>query len=64
MGLKRITAIIEVTYPADDARSFDQLHQSARETAAFGDGGTLAAYVAINGSVDPDAEPSLPETGQ
>lgn len=66
MGLKRIVAIAEITYPADDPRTLDELREVTRQgiidgTAALGSNGY---YVTIhNATVDPDAEPSIPETG-
>lgn len=67
MGLKRIAAIIEVTYPEDDGRTLDQLRLFTQEAVAEGVQGytgTLAAYAVTAAFIDPDAEPSLPETGQ
>lgn len=67
MGLKRVVAIIEVTYPADDSRSLEELRAATPYNVSAGlDGGasgTLGACSAFNAYVDPDAEPSLPETG-
>ena len=65
MGLKRVYALAEITYPADDPRTLDELKETSKlviggETAQ---GGTIAAWLPISASVDPDAEPSLPETG-
>lgn len=66
MGLKRVTARIEVTYPADDPRTLEELSQ---ETPAYvsvaldqyGDGPRLASYNHIGAAVDPDPEPTLPD---
>lgn len=69
MGLKRVVAIIEVTYPANDPRTLDELKAAAPEDIRAGltgetpEAGTLAACSVFNAYVDPDAEPSLPETG-
>lgn len=61
MGLKRIMAQIEVTFPADDSRSLDTL--TAVTTQAVSDGvlahgGTLARIGIAGAAVDPDPEPS------
>jgi hypothetical protein len=61
MGKKRITAIVEVTYAPDDARSLDELRVVTSQ--ALSDGaemyqGHLAAYAVTSASVDPDAEPT------
>lgn len=69
MGRKRVVAIIEVTYPADDPRTLGELKAAAPEdiraglTGGIPEAGTLAACSVFNAYVDPDAEPSLPETG-
>lgn len=69
MGMKRVIAIIEVTYPADDPRTLDELKAAAPAdiraglTGGIPEAGTLAACSVFNAYVDPDAEPSLPETG-
>lgn len=65
MGLNRITARIEVTYPADDARTLEELTERAPVdvTLALGqyeDGPRLASYSLMNAAVDPDPEPTLP----
>lgn len=64
MGLKRIMAVIEVTYPADDTRSLDTL--TAVTAVAVADGtlaqnGTLARIGITGAAVDPDPEPTAPE---
>lgn len=68
MGLKRITARVEMTYPADDARSLEELRDAT--VVAVGaallsqyheTGPVLAAYTHLNAAVDPDAEPTLPD---
>ena len=65
MGLKRITARIEVTYPADDQRSLEELRAATPynvKAGLTGDiSGTLAGYTTLGASVDPDPEPTLPD---
>lgn len=68
MGLKRVTARIEVTYPADDPRTLEELSQDAPgklQTALVGQyyetGPVLASYNHIGAAVDPDPEPTLPD---
>lgn len=68
MGLKRVTARIEVTYPADDPRTLEELRLEtpvvlgAAVLAAYpGDGPRLASYNHIGAAVDPDPEPTLPD---
>lgn len=67
MGMKRVVAIIEVTYPADDTRSLEELRAAAPADIREGltgfdpSQGTLAACSVFNAYVDPDAEPSLPD---
>lgn len=61
MGLKRIMAVIEVTYPADDSRSLDTLTQvtaTAVSDGAVNHGGVLARIGITGAAVDPDPEPS------
>lgn len=63
MGLKRIMAMIEVTYPADDPRSLDELKVVTRvgvDDGVVAGGGQLASWAGTGAAVDPDAEPSLP----
>jgi hypothetical protein len=66
MGMKRITGIVEVTYAADDPRTLEELLAATGGYLATEDGslGQIAGFIGIRGSVDPDAEPSLPETGR
>ena len=68
MGLKRITARIEITYPADDPRTLQELREETPEDLAgiiavndSGSGMVLAAYGHLNAAVDPDPEPTLPD---
>ncbi|HEX5705597.1 MAG TPA: hypothetical protein VFX97_20515 [Pyrinomonadaceae bacterium] len=68
MGLKRVTARIEVTYPADDARPLEELRDATLVAVGAAllsqyheTGPVLAAYTHLNVAVDPDAEPSLPD---
>lgn len=60
MGLKRVTAYVESVYPADDARSFEEL--KAATVTGYRDGvatqgGTLASMAITGASQDPDPEP-------
>lgn len=65
MGLKRLRAIIEITYPADDERTLEQLiedtPQGITDGLSGGLSGTLAAYQSMGGALDPDPEPTLPD---
>lgn len=64
MGLKRIMAVIEVTYPADDTRSLETLTAVTAEAVSDGavqHGGTLARIGITGAAVDPDPEPTVPE---
>lgn len=65
MGLKRIRAIMEMTYPADDPRTIEQLiadnPQDIRDGLSGGESGTLASYQSMGGAIDPDPEPTLPD---
>ena len=61
MGLKRIMAVVEVTYPADDSRDLDTLTSVTAQAVADGvleHGGTLARIGISGAAVDPDPEPS------
>lgn len=61
MGLKRIMAVIEVTYPPDDSRSLDTLAgvtAQAVSDGALSHGGTLARIGITGAAVDPDPEPT------
>lgn len=67
MGLKRIVARVELTYPADDPRTLEELRNQApvalTEALEGADPDTwlrLAYYAHLNASVDPDPEPTLP----
>lgn len=66
MGLKRIVARVEMTYPADDTRTLEELRQETPDQVAAALAGheygpSLAYYVHLNASVDPDPEPTLPD---
>lgn len=62
MGLKRITARIEVTYLADDPRTLAELSAQTPDIlrAVLPAGMTLPAFRVLNAAVDPDPEPELP----
>jgi hypothetical protein len=60
VGLKRITFQAEVTFPADDTRSLDELKSATAQGVASGaadQGGTLARVGITGASQDPDPEP-------
>lgn len=64
MGDKRITVRAEVTYPAGDWRTLDELkavtvNAVAAGAAESGANGTWS--LVLNAAVDPDAEPTLPD---
>lgn len=64
MGLKRIMAIVEVTYAVDDSRSLDTLTQVTAQALSDGvvaQNGTLARIGIQGAAVDPDPEPTEPE---
>lgn len=64
MGLKRIMAVIEVTYPTDDSRSLDTLTSVTAQAVADGvlaQNGALARIGIQGAAVDPDPEPTAPE---
>lgn len=64
MGFKRIVLLAEITYPADDPRSLDELKTVTKEGVVAGtaERGSNGHYVTIhNAGVDPDPEPTLPE---
>lgn len=64
MGFKRIVAIAEITYPADDPRTLDELREVTSQGIIAGTEqlGSNGHYVTIhNASVDPDPEPTLPD---
>ena len=64
MGLKRIMAVVEVTYPADDSRDLDTLASVTAQAVADGvleHGGTLARIGISGAAVDPDPEPTVPD---
>lgn len=66
MGLKRVTARIEVTYPADDPRTLTELSSTTPDIlraalAQVGGVAVLAGYNHIGAAVDPDPEPTLPD---
>jgi hypothetical protein len=59
MGLKRIMGQFEITFPADDARSLDDLYVLSSEMLAVGvqaAGGTLARVRVLSAAHDPDPE--------
>lgn len=61
MGLKRIMAIVEVTYAEDDSRSLDTLTQVTAQAISDGvlaQNGTLARIGIQGAAADPDPEPS------
>ena len=65
MGLKRITARIEVTYPADDPLTLAELAERTpgllREALVeYAPEVGLPAFRVLNAAVDPDPEPELP----
>lgn len=64
MGLKRIMAVVEVTYPADDSRGMDTLvamTTQALSDGLLGYGGTMARIGISGAAVDPDPEPTVPD---
>jgi hypothetical protein len=64
VGLKRIMAVVEVTYLADDTRSLDTLTQVTAQALSDGvvaQNGVLARIGIQGAAVDPDPEPSEPE---
>lgn len=66
MGLKRITARIEVTYQADDPRTLAELAERTpgllREAlASYAPQTGLPAFRLLLAAVDPDPEPELPD---
>lgn len=64
MGLKRIMAVVEVTFPADDSRDLDTLTSVTAQAVADGalaHGGTLARIGISGAAVDPDPEPTVPD---
>lgn len=64
MGLKRITARIEVTYPADAEATLAELAAATPGFLGYGLGpenGELASFQLLNTGVDPDPEPTLPD---
>lgn len=61
MGLKRIMAVIEVTYAADDSRDLDTLTGVTAEAVSDGvlaQNGKLARIGISGAAVDPDPEPT------
>lgn len=64
MGLKRIMFMAEVTYPADDARSLEELaiDTSTAVSNGVGDpsvGGSVARLFVQSAAQDPDPEDSF-----
>ena len=64
MGDKRITVRVEVTYPADDWRTLEELKAATVNglslvTESQGANGVWS--VVLNAAVDPDPEPTLPD---
>lgn len=61
MGKKRITYLAEVTYPAEDVRTLDELvalTMQGASDAATANGGVLARIAIQGASTDPDPEPT------
>jgi hypothetical protein len=59
MGLKRIMGQFETTFPADDARSLDDLTRVVADLMAVGvqaAGGTMARVRVLGAAHDPDPE--------
>ena len=64
MGLKRIMFMAEATYPADDARTFEELKAGTAMAVAGGVdaiGGNVARVAITGAFTDPDPEISLPD---
>lgn len=64
VGLKRIMALVEVTYAADDTRDLNTLTQVTAQAISDGvvaQNGTLARIGIQGAAVDPDPEPTVPE---
>lgn len=62
MGLKRIMGQFEVTFPADDPRTLDQMAEDVPAMLAVGveqNGGTMARVAIVSVAVDPDPEPTI-----
>ena len=61
--MKRLTAYVEITFPADDPRSFDDLKSTfvvAVDPALYGVGGRLASATFLSASGDPVEPPEVP----
>lgn len=62
MGLKRIMGQFEVTFPADDPRTLEELGAAvagASDTGIRDAGGALARLTVVSAAVDPDPEPTI-----
>lgn len=64
MGKKRVTGLVEITFPADEPRTVEELKlvsRNAMEIGLSGDNGTLAAFAVTSAFTEPDPEPSFPD---
>lgn len=60
MGMKRITGLFEVTYPADDTRELEELKTTTVTGFSAGVmsyGGLVAAFTVTSAFIEPDPEP-------